>query len=125
MIEIPPELAEDMLQPLDDDRAEFMVKLAEDVFRIADAGGGTDHDMEILRIASSNLICLVATSLAGYHLYADYQEMARKLHHDAKLYLSLLGESAPHILDRLDTSAMKEYEEYSAVLPTDILKEDQ
>jgi len=124
MLDLPNEMAEDMLQPLDDDRAEFMVKLAEDVFRIADEASGKEMDMEILRIAGSNLICLVATSLAGYHLYHDYVEMAEKLYKDLRLCRALLDQATPGVVERLDFSSMTDYEEYSATLPQDMLKEE-
>lgn len=122
MLDLPDEMTEDMLQPIDDDRAEFMIKLAEDVFRIADDGPSSDLDHEILRLAGSNLVCLVATSLAGYHLYSDYVEMSNNLYKDLKLCYRLLERAAPTIIERLDVSSMKEFEEYSTILPEDMIK---
>lgn len=122
-VDLPDELAIDMLKPLDDDNIEFLIQLAEDVTNISFSEEPTAFEREILRIASSNILRLIAMSVAGYQLYDDNYQLARNLHHEAKLLLSLLEQAAPHVVAQVDLKAIKEYEDYQALKPEDFVKE--
>lgn len=123
--EIHEDLALDMMRPLDDERTDFLLKLAEDISDISVKDEVTEIDREIMRIASSNILFLTAMCAAGYTLYSDYFDLAKRLRSDMNLIVEMLKVSAPHVAANINLESMRNYDEYDAMTPDKFFGGDQ
>ena len=81
---------ENEFMPIDDDKAEFLIRLAEDVRRIGLNGSVSEHEGEILGVAANNMLILICQAMGGFDLFASWRDHAMAVFTEATMMRFLL-----------------------------------
>lgn len=76
---------ENEFMPIDEEKADYLIALAEDVRSIGTKSELTVVDGEILGVAANNMLILICQAMGGFDLYANFRQHAIALFTEATL----------------------------------------